>query len=70
LHERYFAYGFSVSKERVVEEWLYAVDQNLERRIFSRSRAGIELGDLNYPSSVEKQFLEFTAKGTLPNRLS
>jgi uncharacterized protein len=69
LHERYFAYGFSVSRERVVEEWLYEVDSKLERRIFSRSSAGIELGDLTYPSDVEKQFLEFTAKGTLPNRL-
>ncbi len=53
----------------MVEEWLYEVDKKLERRIFSRSQAGIELGDLIYQSDVEKQFLEFTAKGTLPNRL-
>jgi uncharacterized protein len=69
LHERYFAYGFSVSREHIVEEWLYEIDKKLERRIFSRSRAGIKLGDLSYKSEVEKQFLEFTTKGTLPNRL-
>jgi uncharacterized protein len=69
LKDRYFAYGFSVSRERVVDEWLYEVDTKVERRIFSRSRGAIKLGDLTYQSDVEKQFLEFTAKGTLPNRL-
>jgi len=69
LKDRYFAYGFSVSRERVVDEWLYEVDTKDERRIFSRSRGAIKLGDLTYQSDVEKQFLEFTAKGTLPNRL-
>jgi uncharacterized protein len=66
---RYFAYGFSVSSERVEEEWLFEVGRNLEDKIFERSGNDFEWGRLSFSNPDEKAFLEFTAKGTLPNRL-
>jgi predicted ATPase len=66
---RYFAYGFSVSSERVEEEWLFEVGRNQEVRIFERVGNDFEWGRINFSSPDEKAFLEFTARGTLPNRL-
>jgi AAA15 family ATPase/GTPase len=68
LKDRYYAYGFAVSSERVVEEWLFEVARRQERRLFERRQGKIELGHLPSESDSEKAFLEFTAKGTLPNR--
>jgi len=69
IHDRYFAYGFAISAERVQEEWLHEIDRAGERPIFSRSQNRIEIGQLPFETPDEKQFLEFTAKGTLSNRL-
>jgi AAA15 family ATPase/GTPase len=69
LENRYFAYGFSVSSKRVEEEWLFEVGRSVEDRIFERSGSSFEWGRLEFSSPDEKAFLEFTAKGTLPNRL-
>ncbi len=69
LGDRYFAYGFSVSSERVEDEWLFEVGRALEHRIFERTGSDFEWGQLKFSKPDEKAFLEFTAKGTLPNRL-
>lgn len=66
---RYFAYGFSVSSQRVEEEWLFEVGRTVEERIFERTANGFEWGRFKFANPEEKAFLEFTAKGTLPNRL-
>jgi AAA15 family ATPase/GTPase len=67
--DRYFAYGFSYRPERIEEEWLFEVTRTSENRIFERSRGKIELGELSFANGNEEQFLKFTAKGTLQNRL-
>jgi AAA15 family ATPase/GTPase len=69
LDDRYFAYGFSVSSARVEEEWLFEVGRTVEVRIFERTGNNFEWGQLKFSSPDEQAFLEFTAKGTLPNRL-
>jgi uncharacterized protein len=69
LGDRYFAYGFSLSSERVEEEWLFEVGRTVENRIFERTVNDFEWGKLQFSKPDEKAFLEFTAKGTLPNRL-
>jgi AAA15 family ATPase/GTPase len=68
VDDRYFAYGFSTTSDRVEEEWLFEVNCTPERPIFERTRKGFEWGKLAM-SAEEEQFLRFTAKGTLPNRL-
>jgi uncharacterized protein len=69
LGSRYFAYGFSVSSVRVEEEWLFEVGRTKEFRIFERSGSEFEWGQLEFSNTDEKSFLEFTARGTLHNRL-
>lgn len=69
LDDRYFAYGFSVTSEKVEEEWLFEVGRDVEIRIFERTEGGFEWGEFEFSSQDEKSFLEFTAKGTHHNRL-
>jgi uncharacterized protein len=69
IEDRYFAYGFTFTPERVEEEWLFEVTRDSEQPIFERTRSQIELGKLRFATDDEEQFLKFTAKGTLPNRL-
>ena len=69
IEDRYFAYGFAFTSERVEEEWLFEVTRASENRIFERTRSKIELGELPFTNGDEEQFLKFTAKGTLQNRL-
>jgi AAA15 family ATPase/GTPase len=66
---RFYAYGFAVMPERVEEEWLVEISGDSERDVFRRTTAGINVAKLLNENEEEKQFLEFTAKGTLPNRL-
>ena len=69
IENRFFAYGFAFTSDRVEEEWLFEVTGDSEKPVFERTRSQIELGDLPFINHEEKQFLKFTAKGTLPNRL-
>ncbi len=65
IDNRYFAYGFSVSAERVEEEWLFEVGRGIEDRIFERTGGVFEWG--NRLGSLDTQkiaFLEITARGT------
>ncbi len=65
LVDRCFAYGFSVSAERVEEEWLFEVGRTVEDRIFERKDGVFEWGErLGLSSGVGKDFLEITARGT------
>src|SRR5262249_36982154 len=66
--ERQYAYGFVATAERVVEEWLYEVGRDEDKCIFEREER-VKFPGLSFPSREEEQFLEFTAKGTLANRL-
>jgi uncharacterized protein len=67
--ERYYSYGFSLTSRRVEEEWLFEIGQTTERKIFERARGKIDFGEIAYANDDEKQFLTFTARGTIPNRL-
>jgi AAA15 family ATPase/GTPase len=69
IHGRYFAYGFAATAERVEEEWLYEIGGGSESCVFERSGAQIQFGNIPFNNTEEKQFLQFTAKGTLSNRL-
>jgi uncharacterized protein len=69
VNDRFFAYGFAATARRIEEEWLVALDGDDERGIFERTNDGIVLGDLHYADKTQEQFLKFTAKGTLENRL-
>lgn len=63
-----YTYGFVVSPQEVVEEWLYAVFQKQEVRIFERTteagRTRVQTG-----RSLAKRRIQFVAEGTRPNQL-
>ena len=69
LGDRCFAYGFSVSAERVEEEWLFEVGRYVEDRIFERRENHFEWGPLEFSGPDEKAILESMAKLIFPNRL-
>lgn len=67
-----YAYGFIFSKNAILEEWLYEIGRTKESLIFERGQNnGFQLNPLLKLNSnqEEKQFLEFTAKGTPDNQL-
>jgi hypothetical protein len=66
---RYFTYGFVAPPKQVEEEWLYEVGSSRESCVFERAGAEFRSPGLRFDSPDEEQFLRFTARGTLPNRL-
>lgn len=67
-----YAYGFMINAKQVIDEWLFEIGKFGETKIFERSNT--TQYDLNFlfkrnKKSIERQFLEFTAKGTPRNQL-
>jgi hypothetical protein len=65
---RSFAYGFAATADQVVEEWLFDIGAG-DRRIFERTGKQVRFDNIPFGNDEERQFLDFTARGTLPNRL-
>lgn len=69
-----YAYGFVFNNDLIQEEWLYEITKAKDIKIFERDNSKKESFDLEYlyklnKSDAEKQFLNFTAKGTPNNQL-
>ena len=68
-----YTYGFAVTKQCVVEEWLMAVLNRKEVVMFERNtqadRVTVEFGEQMAVSSEVAQRLKFLAEGTRPNQL-
>lgn len=69
-----YAYGFIFNSKEIIEEWLYEISKKSEKKIYTRDKNRINEFDLETilsknKNSEEKQFLEFTAKGTQRNQL-
>jgi AAA15 family ATPase/GTPase len=69
-----YAYGFIFNSNEIIEEWLYEISKKSEKKIFTRDKNSANEFDLEAivsknKKSEEKQFLEFTAKGTQKNQL-
>ncbi|HLO54729.1 MAG TPA: AAA family ATPase [Saprospiraceae bacterium] len=69
-----YAYGFIFNSKEIIEEWLYEISKTTEKKIFTRDKNRQNEFDLEAilsknKNSEEKQFLEFTAKGTQKNQL-
>lgn len=68
-----YAYGFILNPMQILEEWLYEINRDSERMIFTRkidsSGENAFIWRKFILSSEEKKFLHFTAKGTPKNRL-
>lgn len=67
-----YAYGFVFNSKEIIDEWLFEINKKTELKIFER-RKTIDF-DLSYvlkknDKKEEKQFIEFTAKGTPRNQL-
>ena len=69
IDDHYYSYGFAVSSKRVEEEWLFEIGGDLERKVFERKDKNVDFGEIPFENDEERQFLRFTAKGTLSNRL-
>lgn len=69
-----YAYGFVFNSKEIIEEWLYEISKKSEKEIFTRDINRSKEFNLDTILSKnkkieEKQFLEFTAKGTQKNQL-
>jgi AAA15 family ATPase/GTPase len=68
-----YTYGFAVDSRTVKEEWLFAVFQKHETRLFERvteqNKAHVEVGSRLASDKEERQRLQFVASGTRPNQL-
>jgi AAA15 family ATPase/GTPase len=68
-----YTYGFLVTRQVVVEEWLFATYRTREVRLFERvtneGKTSIETGEKLSASEEERQRLRFVAEGTRPNQL-
>ena len=69
-----YAYGFIFNSKEIIEEWLYEISKKSEKEIFTRDKNRSKEFELEAilsknKKSEEKQFLEFTAKGTQKNQL-
>lgn len=67
-----YAYGFIFNSKEIVEEWLYEISQKSETKIFERTRTKVFDLEFLYKKNKkgeQKQFLDFTAKGTPRNQL-
>ncbi|MCH7415717.1 ATP-binding protein [Belliella sp. R4-6] len=67
-----YAYGFILNSKEIIDEWLFEIIKSGETKIFERKNTTeYDLGFLfkKNKTSEEKQFLEFTAKGTPRNQL-
>lgn len=69
-----YAYGFIFNSKEIIEEWLYEISKKSEKEIFTRDKNRSKEFHLEAilnrnKKTEEKQFLEFTAKGTQKNQL-
>lgn len=67
-----YAYGFVFNSKEISEEWLFEISNKVETKIFERKDSNkFDLENLfkRNKKTEEKQFLEFTAKGTPKNQL-
>lgn len=73
VHEKNYAYGFLLSSEKIIEEWLYEFDKEKDKKIFTRKTSGneieIEFENINFENKKAEDRLNFIALDTLPNQL-
>jgi len=76
LNEKSYDYGFSITRNEIVEEWLYEIRRSSEKMLFNRSGSNIKLGKIDYsldqtdlPTSQKKQRLDYIGKDTRENEL-
>ncbi len=70
--EKNYAYGFVFNSKEIIDEWLFEIGKTSEKKIFERKNTNdFDLDYLYKKNSKkdEKQFIEFTAKGTPRNQL-
>lgn len=69
-----YAYGFSVDRQRVHDEWLYLVNAKDETSLFERetnkqNKVKATFNPAQITDPAEQQFLQFVVRGTRPNQL-
>lgn len=67
-----YAYGFILNSKEIIDEWLFEIGKSGETKIFDRKNTTTYDLDFLYKKNKlneERQFLEFTAKGTPRNQL-
>lgn len=67
-----YAYGFILTAKEIVDEWLFEISKSGETKIFERKNTTDYNLDFLFKKNKtleEKQFIEFTAKGTPRNQL-
>lgn len=73
VNNQNFAYGFELAFGQVLSEWLYSITKSSNKMVFERKTIDdetiVEFGRVETTNEEEKQFLNFTGKGTRSNQL-
>ena len=65
IEDQCYEFGFSVTREQVVEEWLFEILKTTEKELYHRKE-----GEIQFSSELKKdQFLRFAFQGTRDNQL-
>jgi len=73
ISNKLYAYGFVINHKSVIEEWLNQIGKTTEKKIYHRktsnnNEVSIDF-NISFPKKNDKQFFEFVARGTRPNKL-
>lgn len=72
LGDTHYSYGFDVTTDQVLAEWLYRIDATGETPLFTRrsaTGASIVIGDALSTDLQRRSYLDHVATGTLENQL-
>ncbi len=69
-----YAYGFEITEEKIIEEWLFKIDKKkddavFERKLISEDQYEFTFNKNLFISKKESDFLDFIALGTRKNQL-
>ena len=65
IEDQCYEFGFSVTREQVVEEWLFEILKTTEKELYHRKEGEIQFS----PELKKDQFLRFAFQGTRDNQL-
>jgi AAA15 family ATPase/GTPase len=69
-----YLYGFEVTPEKVLSEWLYELKLTTQELIFERrtseeNKTLVDFGSIKFDTKKDKEFVGFVGMGTRPNQL-
>ena len=64
-----YAYGFTFTPDRIVEEWLFKISNCRDVRVFERNGSDVNMNDKHFRDKKSRDRLYFAFEDLLPNQL-